>query len=350
MNLRYQTRRFCQLAFTFGLAMASTSLAHADRVVVVSPGGEAEQELLDDVEEALGNAVRTLGHEAATEAGALETAGAPAPSTANELKAIAEMQNATYVLVPSVQAVPHGYAMHLRVGYAPTTRMEELDVEVGSADEAERLADILRAALRPEGVGEDAVRLAEYRATARAATTPSPAPAPEEQRAPAHEERPRARAPQTERETAMSRGLWMVGVGIDVRPVLSHHPDREGGVLYGISLRGGRAVRRVPGLEVRTTLDIVNGASGGFALSVGSTYLANLFKRPIFVGGEANLGFYKGITGNHDVVFMGRLSPVIAWRPTGRLYLEAALPELMYLGEEGGALSLGMSLRAGVRF
>ncbi len=371
-----------RLLFTWGLlgALAWAPVASADRVVLLPPSGTAQQEELDRVEEALADAIVALGHEAVTEAGALGVAeDAPPPETANEMQGVAEMQNAQYVVVPRITALPGQYSLFLRVGYAPAPRVEEIEVSVVTANEAERLRDVMGALLRPEGLGEDAVRLTEPEdapdTAADEAAAEEEARRREEERARREEEerareefqarererqqeeRRRAQEAWEAREQYGERGLWLFQVGLDLRAIVAHQEvvvdgeDRGGGALGGLSLRLGRAFPDVPGLELRAALDLTTGASSGFGLAAGGVYLYSPFEDiPLFFGGGIEAGYFQFVTGNRVASFLVRASGVAVYRATEALYLEVAIPEVMLLTGNGGVGTLGLSVRGGMRF
>jgi len=142
----------------------------------------------------------------------------------------------------------------------------------------------------------------------------------------------------------------MASVGLDLRPLVSHDPDRTGGVLGGVSLRIGHRLGP-PELELRGAFDIVSGAASGFTIAGGAVYLHSPLKNnPLFVGGGLEVGMYQSVTGNRVPSFMARVAPVAAYRIADQIYVEAALPELQILTANGGAVSLGVSVRAGARF
>lgn len=363
------------LSATIGTAAA----ASADRVILLPPSGTADQDTLDHVEEALVDAVRAVGHEPYSDPAGLRAGAAPLPETSNEMRAVADMHNARYVVVPRVTPLRGQYRLFLRVGYAPAPRVEEIEVNVTRADEAARLRDVLGAMLRPAGLGDDAVRLTEPVDEAAHAQVPqdaaegaeedAEAPAREQQAARAREEREaRERRREEEalrreeeawegREKYGQGGPYLLQVAFDLRPIIAHRSvvvageERGGGVLVGASARLGRSIAALPGLELRAAVDMVGGASSGFGAGAGAVYLYSPFADvPLFIGAGIELGWFQFLTGNNVASFMVRASPVVAWRVADQLYLEAALPELMGLSANGGVATLGVSLRGGIRF
>jgi len=371
-------RQLFTIGFLFLSLMSST--VRAERVVLLPPRGEAPQERLDAIEEAIAAAIAAVGHGRVTESGV--SLDSEPPSTANEMRAIAEMQNAQYLVVTRVTLQSGGYVLFLRVGYAPAGRVEELQVEVQDADQAARLRLVMAAILRPDGLGEDAVRLTEGSGTEPVSDEEARRRQEEEaQRAAAEaqrrqeeearqrgevearererleEARRRRQQEWAERERYGQRAPWMFSVGLDLRPLIAHREiiidgqDRGGGVLGGFSLRLGHSFGGLPGFELRGAFDIVTGASSGFVLAGGAVYLASPFRNaPVFIGGGIETGLFQFLSGNTVPSFMVRASPVIVWRATDNIYVEGALPELMLLTANGGAASLGLSVRAGLRF
>jgi hypothetical protein len=71
---------------------------------------------------------------------------------------------------------------------------------------------------------------------------------------------------------------------------------------------------------------------------------------PLQLGAGVDLGFFHGLTGNRVPSFMVRAGALVAYHATRSLYLEAQLPEITVLSANGGAVSLGFSIRAGTHF
>jgi hypothetical protein len=351
------------LAVVGGLALVTPSAAYADRVVLMSVGGEAPEELRDDVADALQVAIGAAGHASATETGA--ATDAPPPTTAAEMRAVADVHQAMYVVYAAVAPLRGGYALHLRVGYAPETRLEELHVEVAADGQASRLADVLTAMLRPAGVGDDAVRLTEVTIADLPTAAPDPVadPGPSDAEREAREEFLRREEEREAQERLAEEQRWenrerygqrkpmMLSVGVDLRPILSHPSGRTGGVLGGLSARLGHALSFLPGLEIRGVFDLVTGATSGFALGGGAVFLASLFdETPVFIGGGLELGLFQALSGNRVPAFMIRGGVVAAFRPFENVYFEASLPELQVLTSNEGVITLGVSVRGGFRF
>lgn len=344
--------------------------AHADRVVLLPPYGDDDQERLDDLEETLAAAILASGHTALTERSTPEDA-AP-PETANEMRAIAEMQQAQYLVVARVSSFMHdSYRIAFRVGYAPQGRVEELEALVYTANQADRLREILIAMLRPEGVGEDAARLTEDPAApGTTGNAEEEARRRAEEEARRREEEERARAEFQAREEARRRAeeeaeerewdereqygvekQWMLSGGFDFRPIIAYDNARDGGILWGFSIRGGRSFAEVPGFEIRAAIDLVLGASNGFAIAGGAAYLFSPFTDiPLHFGLSVELGLFQALSGNRVPSFMFRGAPTVAWRVTDQFYLEAAVFEIQVYSAHGGVATLGGSARAGFRF
>lgn len=357
------------LAFTIQLlVLGASTTAFADRVVVLPPQGELDQVQLDELEEVIAEAVIAAGHLSVTEAGAIQVARDEIPTDPNEFQAIAEMQDAPWVLVPLVTPTADGPRITVRVFFLEQRRIEELETSLTEGQELETLREMFARMIRVEGMGDydpDATREqreAEERARreaeeqARREAEERAAREAEEQAAREAEERARREADEAarawdERERYDGAGHpILIQLGLGFRPILATgQSNADGGVLGAIEGRVGYALSSLPGLELRGGLDIVFGASSAFALHGGAVYLASPWVHPVHVGGGAEIGLFQAISGNRVPSFMFRASGVVSWHPTGNLYLEAAVPELMVLSANGGAVTFGMSVRLGVR-
>ncbi len=368
-----------------GAGVLAATPAKADRVVVLPPTtsggtGGASQEELDRIEERVAEAVRTLSHEAVTEAGATEVRGAP-PETANEMRAVAELQNATWSIVPVVHDHhARGYYLTLRVGYAPSTRVEELDAEVRLSREDDRLVELLQAMLRPEGLSDDGVALAGEDRTARLAEGIAERDAEEQARLDeaARLEREAAEEAEREREAREAReaaereaaereaneahafetrdrygvadGRMMLQVGGGVRGLVKTGAGGTGGALGSLALRVGRGFESLPGFELRAGVEYDFGSASAIALFAGGVYLASPFTFPLHLGASIEVGFFQSVSGNRVPNFMARVSAIAAYNVTNKFYAELSVGELQYLSANGGALALGAEIRLGTRF
>ncbi len=386
-TLRHRSLLTSRLAlFAVAFVAISTRPALADRVVVLRATGDADTMQLDAVEDAVREAVRSLAHEPVGEARAYEARTNVVPQSANELRAVAELQSATYVVVPIVHdAEPRAYRLTLRVGYAPATRVDELDAEVRRSREGPRLAELLQALLRPEGLSDDGLALAGEDTVGRQHEASNAAAEAERERL-AAEERARLEAEEAAAREAAARereaeerarrareeadaeerarrareafeardrygvadGLWMVQAGLGARPILRSPGD--GGVLGTLELRGGRGFEGLPGLELRGGIELVFGASSSFAVHLGGVYLASPFTTSLHLGASVEAGLYQAVSGNRVPSFSGRVSAVVAWNPNGAFYVEASLPELQVLTANDGVVLVGASVRLGTRF
>lgn len=374
------------VAFTV-FVLAAPSVARADRVVAYALGGTASEERIEHIEEAILTAVRALGHTV------VNPPSGGTPTTASEMDGIALARSADYVLVPRIDAtMPGQYRLHLAVGHSG--RVEELVVNVTDAEEAERLRDVLGAMLRPDGLGDDALRLsgiesdeeraareaeearlraeeeARRRAEEEAAAADEEArrraeeearlAAEEEERRRAEEEAARAaeEARRAEEErwnarpTYASDGPWMIMAGGEVGGFVGLANNTLGrGIGGAFGLIQVRLARHlVEGLELRGGLDLILGPMTGLDVQVGAAYLFSPFVDPIYLGAQAELGASFAFTGARDAGFLFRVSALAGWRPTEHLYLEVALPEIGVMTNGVGALVFGASLRVGYRF
>lgn len=366
--------------------LASPSFAAADAVVLLPLGGEADSDRLDRVEAALAARLREHGHRLVT----ATRARVPHPPTIADLEAVAEASNAIYTVTGEIEAMPGQYQLRIHVYYRPAGRLEELVVLVSDADEQARLDDVLRSMVRPDGLGEDALRLtgeqetpeqrAEREAQERARREAEAAAQREAEESARREAEERSRreaeeAARLEAEEQARRdeedrvraqrawdarvpygadGSWMLqlvvggryAANLDALPAMA----QGGGGIFDLGVRLGRTFEGLDGFELRGGADFATGAFGAIGLHVGAAWLGSFVVEPLFFGLGGEVGVLFTFSGARDVAFSGRISALWAWRPVEHFYLEASLPELGYASPGAGAVTIGASLRGGVRF
>ncbi len=392
-------------AWTLVLAavVAATGLAPAhalaERVVLYPITGDADPDALEEVEAALEASLGRVGHSRSPVPGGIRSVP---PATSAQMEGVAMSAQARYVIVGDIAPMAGQYRLHLIVGH--DGRVEELLVNVLRAEEPSRLDDILRSMLRPEGLGDDAMRLsgvetdeerarreAEERARREAAEAASrseaEARAAEERRlaeeaarleaeaadlrrreeeaaaARAEEERRQREQEAFERRAVLGSDgatALMVGVlGGALIPVGSSGPQPMGGTVrpptgaIGVGMvqaRVAHALSGTGGLELRGGLDVMFGGTAGMGLLVGASYQATPLDAPLHIGAVLELGVSFLFTGPRDVGFVGRLSAILSWAPVEHLAIEVSLPELGYFSNGPGAVSVGGSARIGYRF
>jgi len=400
-----QSSRSALAAFTIlAVALAPVLLpavAHADRVVLYPLSGRADQDRLDELEDRVADAIREVGHEVIAPPGGLASTGRP--ETSAQMDAVASDAGATYVVLAEIEPMRGQYRLHVRVGYRPAQRVEELTLTVLDAEEHARLLDVLRAMLRPDGLGDDAMRLTgdqapvsdeerlrreeEERARLAAeeeerrrreaeesATAEEERRRAEEEAARAEAERQRAEEEraQREREAWNTRpvygrdGAWLVMLGVEgsyahalsPRVATVTNPDGttstrtfgSGGGLGIIQARVGYAFEGTDGLELRGGVDIELGTFGALAIVLGGAWQFTPTTLPIHIGFTVELGPNFLFSGARDVGFLVRGGAVASWTPMEHLQIELALPEIGVLTNGSGALVFGAALRAGYRF
>ena len=363
------------LRFSVMLAtlIALTGTASADRVLVLEPLGNADEDVRDDVHDALFTALRGLSYEAVGE-GTEATDEHATPEDANDFRALAELQRVQWVILPRVRPRTGGYELVLRVGYAGASRVDEITVEVARAREQARLADVLRALLRPEGLSqEDRMRLegadpegdaaqaaADREAAEREAAERARAEQEERERAEreAFEQRERERAEQeaenarNNRERYGTPGRFSIAGGLGVQPILNGPPNATGGTLATLDFRFGFIPKRTwPGLEVRVGAQAVFGATGGLSLFGGAAYLFSPWEDAhVHLGPTVELGMFYATTGNRTASFLVRPGFMASWHINEKIWLEGILPSLNIYSANGGIVTLGFSVGVGTRF
>jgi len=383
----FRVLRFTVLAAVAFLALGARP-ALADRVLLLRPVGSAPLEQRTVVEASLRSALEGLAYDVVLESeqsGGASDEGA-APEDANDFRAMADLARCEFALAPSVAFIEGGYRLTLRVGYAPRTRLETLTVEVRAAREHDRLVEVLRAVLRPEGMGDaqsrftgpdplaaeaearqreiDAARQAEEDAR-RAAEEEARQQAEADAAREAEERRQREELEAREREAHATeendawenreryglpeRMTLLAGLGFG--GILNAETGAHGGAIASIGARFGYSISSVPGLEIRGGLDFVFGATGGMTLSGGAVYLASPFRTtPLHFGGGLDLGFHQAFTGNRVPQFVVRAEAIANWHAAENVWLEAAFPVFSIYSANSGIVTLGFTLRAGTRF
>lgn len=392
--MKHGSRLSCVAAFTIALVAiaGSPSAARADRVVLYPLSGRADADRLEEIEDRMAQVIRDLGHDVLAPPGGVGDRSRPQGSA--QMQGVAVAAGADYVLLAEVEPLRGQYRLHLVAGYAPSARVEELVVTVMDADESARLRDVLGAMLRPEGLGDDAVRLtggsldpaaeeaarrqreADERAR-REAEEAERRRADEEEARRAEEERRRAEeeaARAEEERLARARdawanrpvygsdGEWLVMVGAEGAYAVGLAPrtvplpgggtaQRDtGGGLGLIQARVGHAFAGTDGLELRAGVDVVLGTIGGMNVLVGASWQFSPFLEPIHLGIVLEAGAVFTFTGARDVGFVVRGGAIASWAPTRQLQLELALPEIGVITNGPGAFLIGAALRAGYRF
>lgn len=342
--------------------------AHADRVVLFPPAGAATDDRRQAVDALMSETLRGLGHDVIAGSAIQRGTATAQPRTEAEMVEVATANRAQWVLTSEVQPLAGQYRLHLVAGYTAVRRVESIDVNVVEADETERMRDVLRSLIRASGLGDDALRLSEDEPATPATNTSDPA---DEAAARAREEARVAREALAAREAAHAREEaaaratefenrprygadaekpWIGQLGLGMISLASHDEARAGGFLWDVQLRFGHGFVSAPGLELRGGLDIVGGASSGFALNFGGVYLASFFAQPVYIGGATELGLFVNTTGARNAGLLFRASAAVSWRVGPNFFLEGLLPEISYLSVGGGVVGVGLSVRGGVRF
>ncbi len=340
------------------LLMGGASAARADKVLLLparAEGAGMPQVRLDDVDEAMAAAVTDAGHESVTEAWAIEATSEHPPQDANEMRAVAEMQGARWLVLPTLLDDAEGaYTLKLRVGFVDETRAEEVTVEVRASRERARLMEVLMALLRPEGLGDQRAILEGHDERARHAEAeaapladevePEPEAGPEAEAEPEPESEPQAES----RRYGEPRRVLFAAFG--VRPIVARDQGQGRGIGL-VEFEFGHTFESAAGLELRAGLELNYGAIGGLGVTIGALYL----KQPIegldlFLGGRVDIGLIGSWSGAGGAGFQVTGAFVASWNFAGDWYLEGTLPELGYTTLGQGGWTLGFTAGLGLRF
>ncbi len=390
---------FASMLGAFAASAGLPGVARADRVILYTVEGPADEDALDEVEDALAASLVRIGHQRVPAPGGIR---AGRPTTSAQMEGAATSAGARYVVLADIAPMPGQYRLHLVVGHEG--RVEELLVNVLRAVETTRLDDVLRSMLRPEGLGADALRLSgvesdedrarrEAEEAARREAEEAARRAEEDQRtaeerARAEEEARRAQeaeeAARREAEEAATReaeerrqreqeawnsravlgsdGPWVVMAGVlggALVPLGTSGPQPAMGTVrpptgvIGVGMvqaRVGHALAGTGGLELRGGIDLMFGGTSGLGILVGASYQVTPIAAPFHVGAIAELGVNILFSGPRDAGFVGRISAIASYAPIEHLTIEVSLPELGYLSNGPGAVMFGASARVGYRF
>jgi hypothetical protein len=361
------------LAFT---VLLLPTAARADRVLLYAVEGQATDERLQEVEAALAAILEAQGHQLVPP----RDTGHPTDSAA--MAEAAASGPADYVITAEMDPLPGQYRLHLHVFHAESQRLEDLVATVLLENERGRLSDILSSMVRPQGLGDDAIRLtdAEEQAQAEAERLRleeearrqaelEAAQAEAERQRQEEEERQRQEAEEAARRHAeeaaeeaqrewearprfAEEAPWSVWAGIGgggaVVTGSTVGPQSGGGGIVDFSVRVGRQLL-IDGLELRAGIDGTTGLTSGIGIMAGATWQGSFFTEPVFIGGLVEGGLFLNVTGSRSAAFRFRLGPAASWRPTERVYLEASVT-FGYLTAGAGAVELGGTARVGYRF
>jgi len=376
VNETSRSVRWARLLFTIAVVIAAFLLterveAQAQRVVLLHTTGDAPLLEKEEMDAKISGVLRGMGFHVLSEGAAVHVEEEAVPRDANEMRALADLQNAEWALLPILHDTEEGgYWLTLRAGYAPQTRVDELDAEIRRIHEEHRLQALLEVLLRPEGPGDEGHALAGHDVEGReaeqaAADAAAQAEADVEAQREAEEEARRQAEEEEARRQAeeaaagaeeayenrdrygVADGANMVSAGLGVVGLIDSGGD--GGALGSLQLTYGRGFG-VPGLEVRAGLGLYFGAAGAFDIHVGAVYLHSFFTFPLHLGASVDVGLFMPVTGQRKPGAMVRASLLASYNFTGTLYAELSVPAFHWLSNSGGATALGAALRLGTRF
>lgn len=379
VNQTSRSALVARLLFTIAVVIAAFVLtapaeAQPQRVVLLHSTGDADLEEKEELDARMSSVLRGMGFHVLSEGAAVQIEEEEVPQTANDMRALAELQGAQWALLAIVHdADEDAFWITLRAGYAPETRVDELDAEVRRIHTDARLQALLTAMLRPEGPGDEGHALAGHDTVGREAEEAAERAeadaeaeaerqrqAEEEARRQAEEEEARRAAEEAEADAqqayenrdryGVADGASMVSAGFGVLGLVKTGDGGNGGALGSLELNYGRGFESIPGLELRAGLDIFFGAAGAFDIHVGAAYMLSLFTFPIHLGGSVEGGLFMPVTGQRKPGGMVRVNLLASVNITGSLYAELAVPAFTWVSNNDGAIGLGASLRLGARF
>lgn len=283
----------------------------------------------------------------------------PVPKSLAEYHAIARFYEADYVLVAGIEPLEGGYQLHLSVYWAKGGRLERIVSDVRHSREDIRLKEILYSMIRPRGVDDSRETLEGYDSIGRTLEAVESAAARremgiEDTLADPNEEFDEILPEELNGIPAKKASIAprFVQSSIALRSLVLHDSKSPNSITGAVTLRIGRATRRVPRLEMSATLEVGFGSAGSVALFGGGTYY---FISPpslkVRMGASFALGLYGGTSeGISGAAFTSRASLVADIALKGPFRLQVAFPEVQYFTLSGAALNVGAYLGASTRF
>lgn len=350
-------------AGAFGGQPIGLKRASADHVLVHPPelirtGAHMNEARLEAIHAALLRVVRDLEYLPIFEE--LPGEGAiPPPVSEEEYAAIARFYGAEYLIVPYIEPEPGGYLLHLEVYWSEGDRLERISTDVRDSREDVRLKEILYSMVRPRGIDDSRETLEGYDSVARTLEALESAEARRELSGETSEgasvdvsgdvSRDESGEPAERRVVLPPR---FVQSSIGLRSLVLHDSKSPNSITGAVTLRIGRAMRRVPRLEMNAALEVGFGSAGSVALFGGGTYYfisppAQRFR----LGAGFAIGLYGGTSeGISGAAFTSRASLAADIALKGPFRLQIGLPEIQYFSLSGASLNVGAYLGASARF
>lgn len=344
-------------AGAFGGQPIGLKRASADHVLVHPPelirtGVHMNEARLEAIHAALLRVVRDLEYLPIFEE--LPGEGAiPPPVSEEEYAAIARFYGAEYLIVPYIEPEPGGYLLHLEVYWSEGDRLERISTDVRDSREDIRLKEILYSMVRPRGIDDSRETLEGYDSVARTLEALESAEARRELSGEASEDEGEGgdlSGEPAERRVVLPPRFVQSSIGL--RSLVLHDSKSPNSITGAVTLRIGRAMRRVPRLEMNAALEVGFGSAGSVALFGGGTYYFISPPAPRFrLGAGFAIGLYGGTSeGISGAAFTSRASLAADIALKGPFRLQIGLPEIQYFSLSGASLNVGAYLGASARF
>lgn len=327
-----QAACFCLLSWW---VLVQSSIARADQVVYLPTKGEGSTADLEGIDAALERTLGELGHQSA------KSETREFPTTSAERDALAGRYQAQWIVEGYVgRSDDKRYRLRLQASYTPADRIEEIEVDVERKQESARLKEVLAAMLRPEGLGDEALRLSQESTKSK------------EGKAEERAEGQKDAAPDAS-ERALSAHHWITAIRGSGHGILTRDTQNNGeSALGGSCLQLQYAPPPLPRLRLGLSFGFFGGATTALGYSANVAYLIGELGSSSrwHWGVTADLGVFQGLSGSRNVAFMARTGPLLVWSPNDRFEIQIVPPELLVLSSGGGVLALGGSLGLGWRF
>ncbi len=359
------------LAPRVALAQTAQNPPPAQSTVVVLPfGGNATQDLIDDAEAVVRNALLARGARVPDRTAVRAMMGVDTPRDAQSIAGFGRNMGATQVITGSVRPLSGQYDLTLTLTDVATARQATRQVNVGGDNPGEPVSVTVAALFDPAALGPAPVdpdeerrrreaeerRQAEERQRADAQRREA-----EAQRRRQEEERQRAYEAANPMRSYSDGGPFAIGAALHVGGLLSGTREapsmaRPGAQLsepsslaFMLRVEGAYAIRPVPGLEAVAAVMFMTTPTTALGLGAGAQFTFPASSRGRFRGtAGAALGLFQGLSGAQITTVWVEPYARAQFDITPAIAATAGLTFDLAPGDNGGVTTLTVS--AGMRF
>ncbi len=333
-------------------------------VVVVLPfEGNATQDLIDDAEAAVRNALLSRGARVPERSAVMGSMGVDAPRDPRSAAGFGRVMSATHVLMGRVRPLSGQYSLALTLVEVPGARNAQREANVGGDDADVEVRGLLTALFDPTAMGPAPLDPDEERRRQEAETRRQAEERARAEQARRDEAARRARAEEAAHPLRSFRegGPLSFSAGLQLGGLLSGTRAAPSNVISGaapsdpssfaLMLRGegAWAIAAVPGLEVHGALLLMTTPTSAFGLGGGAQFTFPATSRGrLRATAGATVGLFQGLSGARITTLWFEPWVRAQYEFTPTLAAVAGLSLDVAPGDNGGITAL--SFAAGVRF